>query len=77
MSAYHIGQRVKLTKDIWEDADEFSPAGYLGRKGDLLTIKRLFEPTQFKSGRYISIAHDWVTNGASFGVTPDEIEVQP
>lgn len=64
-----IGDRVKLTKNIWEPATGESPGGRLGKIGDEVTIKKIFPHSIFP----YHVAHDWVTDDAAFGVSDTEI----
>jgi hypothetical protein len=75
MGKFKVGQRVRLLIDIWEEADEFGPAGYLGNKGDELTIKKISVYESRPDHEFIGVAHDHVTNGACFNVSKDEIEL--
>lgn len=67
---FSVGQRVRLTENIYEPADEYAPGGYLAKKGEVVNIKAI------NPGRLypISVFHDWVTDGKSFGVSESEIE---
>lgn len=69
MSALSVGDEVTLLKDIWEDADDCAPGGYLARKGEKLIVRRLAPESKLP----IKVSHSYITNN-SFGVTADEIE---
>lgn len=64
-----IGDRVKLIKNIWEPATGESPGGRLGKIGDEVMIKEIYPHSIFP----YHVAHDWVTDGACFGVSDTEI----
>lgn len=62
-----IGDKVIATRDIWQEADEYSPAGVLARKGDVLVVRKI-ESCVWDC--YVS--HEHITDN-SFGVLTDEI----
>jgi len=38
MSLFQVGMTVRINKNLWEPADEHSPAGIVAFEGDLATI---------------------------------------
>jgi len=66
MSEFHVGQRVRLTRDIYEEGEDVPP-GYCGYRGDEVVIKRISDMTVWP----YSVAHDGADG--SFGVQKCEI----
>jgi hypothetical protein len=64
------GDRVRITKRIWEPASGDSPGGLLAEIGDEVTIKRV-DDSKFP----YYVAHDWVTDDNTFCVNDTEIEM--
>lgn len=63
---YAIGDRVIATRDIWQEADDHSPASKYAARGDVLIVRKvdLIYP--------VNVSHeDRLDN--SFGVELDEI----
>jgi hypothetical protein len=46
-----IGDRVRLTQDIWDDGEDHHPPGWLARAGELLTVKAV-------RGAALAVAHE-------------------
>ena len=67
----NVGDRVRITKKIWDPATGESPGGLLAKIGDEVTIKRIANTSDFP----YKVAHDWVTDDNTFGVTDTEIEL--
>ena len=70
-SSMKVGDRVILSKDIWEPPTGDSPGGMLAKIGDEVTIKRIREDSDFP----YCVAHDWVTDSNTFCVNDKEIEL--
>lgn len=67
---FQVGQRVALAKDIWEDEiDGLIPPGYLGRRGDVVFVKRTTTNSKYQFP--YGVAHEG--RDGSFGVREDEI----
>lgn len=66
----NVGDRVRITKRIWDPADGDHPGGQLAKIGDEVTIKRIAPTSDFP----YKVAHDWVTDDATFEVNDKEIE---
>jgi hypothetical protein len=65
-----VNSKVRLLKDVYEDADDHSPGGYLARKGETLVIRHITP-----GGHWLyRVSHENITDN-SFGVTADEIEL--
>jgi len=70
---YAIGDKVRLTKDIWEDqCDGLIPGHYLGSQGEELVVKKGMD--KFSECDRVGVAHQNRTDDAYFVVTLDEIE---
>lgn len=74
---WDVGDEVVLTKDIYELANDFSPGGYVGAKGDVVTVKKVYIDD---AKRYpihydmpYAVAHHWALPGAMFAAYVDEI----
>lgn len=68
-----VGDEVVLTRDIYEEADDHSPGGYLARKGEKVIVRA----ADANARRFpYSVSHPHITNN-SFGVTAEEIEDAP
>jgi len=67
----HVGQRLRMTKPIWDDGCEnHHPSGYIAFVGDVVIVRRL-------KGERIYVSHPDVTDN-SFWVTEDEVvDVRP
>jgi hypothetical protein len=66
MRCYAIGDRVIATRDIWQEADEHSPASMYAAKGDILIVRKIdmIYP--------VNVSHEGRPDN-SFGVELDEI----
>lgn len=71
----HIGQRAKLTKDIYDDGEDHHPPGYLGLEGDIVEIREIRQRTADPEAEvsYV-VAHPEVKEGG-FVVQPEEIQL--
>lgn len=65
-----IGDRVRLTKSIWDDGEDHHPPGWLARAGEVLIVRTDQHP---KTGR-IAVSHEQV-KGRSFWISSDEYEI--
>lgn len=66
-----VGQEVRLRSNVWESANEYSPGGLCGKRGDKLIVKTVMPETYYFP---IAVHHPEVTNGNAFCVRADEIE---
>lgn len=71
MSEYQIGQKLRLTKTINDEATGDSPGCFCGHKGDIVFVRKIYEPP---FSFIVSVSHESRLD-SSFGVTADEIEV--
>ena len=64
---YEIGDRVRLTKDIWDSGEDHHPPCYLAMKGEVLIVREIGTISS------IGISH-YGRNDNFFWVAKDEIE---
>lgn len=69
--ALTIGQTVVATRDIWSEADEYSPLRLFARAGETLIVRRV-DNSPWAAG----VSHEHITDN-SFGVRADEISETP
>lgn len=62
------GDKLKLTKDIWDDGEDHHPPGYVGRNGDIVIIKEVFKSS-------ITVHHEHITDGSCFIVYDGEYTI--
>ena len=41
MGCYSAGDRVRLTKNIWDDGEDHHPPGYIAEKGDIVIVRHV------------------------------------
>lgn len=63
-----IGDKLKLTQDIWDDGEDHHPPGYIAKAGDIVIVRKAGT-----SGIFVS--HEDIT-GISFRVMIDEFDVE-
>lgn len=71
-SSYAIGQRLRITTNIYEAADDHAPGGYLALKGDTVVVRGF----SFRN-YFLRVSHENFTTGAAFLVGADEVEPIP
>lgn len=62
----NVGDRVVLTKDIWDDGADHHPPGYLARAGEVLVVRE-------DNMTSICVSHEHRTD-ASFRIYEGEYE---
>lgn len=68
-----IGDKLQLTKDIWDDGDEnHHPPGYIGLKGEVVVVRRVAYGG--KGGERVYVSHPDITD-SSFLVYRNEFEL--
>lgn len=70
MAAFSVGDKVTVTKQIWEPADDCHPAGTLAMPGDKLIVRGIRDRGQWP----ISVSHHDRTDGMTFAVSADELK---
>jgi hypothetical protein len=63
---YAVGDKVRLTRDIWDDGEDHHPPGYLAKKGEVLIVRKV-------NIRSLSVSHEHIADSA-FRVLLDEVE---
>lgn len=69
MSDPQIGDRVRLTKSIWDDGEDHHPPGWLAMAGEVLIVRH-----QKSSKGRIAVSHEDVKD-SSFWISCDEFEL--
>lgn len=71
-SEFSIGQAVTVKRPVGDDPSGDSPGGIYASPGEKLIIRRI------GGGTFpISVSHEHRTDGATFGVKPEEINALP
>ena len=70
MADFNVGDRVRLTGEIYEPTDDHSPGGTLGNKGDIVIIRE----ARSRGVWPYRVSHPARTDGNTFSVGADEIE---
>ena len=65
----NVGDKVVLTKNIWDPASDESPGGMLGKRGDILIIKEVSN-----RAHPFMVAHEWYMGAGGFCVNDTEIK---
>lgn len=65
MSDYVVGEKVRLTADIYDYGEDHHPPGWLARKGEIVVIGAIY-------GKKLAVHHKEVTNGSMFVVFEGE-----
>jgi len=63
---YEVGDCVVATRDVWDEADDHSPASMYAAKGDLLIVRKIGQAYP------VNVSHESRTD-CSFGVELKEI----
>lgn len=71
-SELRIGDKVRLLADIWDDGQDHHPPGYLARRGEILTVRKLDPGHEFP----VCVSHKQITD-QSFRIALSEGEKQP
>lgn len=66
---FAVGQEVTVTRRIWEPATGDAPGGLLARPGEKLIVRMIYSKGQHP----IDVSHEFVTDGRTFCVSPDEL----
>lgn len=66
---FTVGQEVTVTRRIWEPATGDAPGGLLARPGEKLIVRMIYGKGQHP----IDVSHEFVTDGRTFCVSPDEL----
>lgn len=62
---YHVGEKVRLTKSIFDDGADHHPPGWIANAGELVIIKEIF-------GKSLAVHHENVTDGRAFMIYQGE-----
>ena len=72
-SSYAIGQRLRITRNIYEPPNEHAPGGYLALKGDTVVVRRCTAREAYP----VAVSHENYEGTATFLAAPDEVEPLP
>ena len=72
-AAYVVGQKFRITKDIYEPPDEYAPGGYLAMKGDTVVVRKCTGYRVYP----IAVSHENRDGPETFLAAPDEVEPLP
>ena len=67
-----VGQALRIIKTVWEAPSGESPGGVYGSIGDKVLIQRLSAESKYWP---IYVHHEHITDGRSFGVELDEVQI--
>lgn len=74
MTKLKVGQRLRLLQDIYEPADDFSPAGYLAKDGHILVVRKLNPDSKFSIAQ---VSHEHIKDRTFSLRDDDKFEVLP
>ena len=70
--SYSTGQRVRMLKSVGDPPSGDSPGGTCAFKGDIVIVRKVNLNAEWFP---FHVSHEDVTDGSTFGVAADEIEL--